>query len=260
MKDIKSALNKINKQEKTIEKIGVFLKTKRGQQFVSKLHTQPFVQLCVMYEAPKFLQLYKNSTKNKNLVLAAINKYNISIPVYTNNNVYTNTWIKTTVRLTKKELREIDARRPKKLGFAARMHAYEEHKLKRFEHKYIPTEKDLQQDLFSEELKTQIKTQLYIHREYVRNFLSRAYYNVEKREPFCRLFMVYENKAIPGAVYEKEGDPYVIGYPFCNCNEKTSINTLKNILRERAKTMRDKDCIELKLYNKYGILLAQCKA
>ena len=72
--------------------------------------------------------------------------------------------------------------------------------------------------------------------------------------------MVYENRATPGTIYEKEGDPYVVGYPFCNCNENTPIETLKNILRERVKTVRDKTCLELKLYNKYGILLACAKA
>ena len=255
MKDIKSLLNKIKKEEKIIEKIAIFLKTKRGQGFVSKLYTQPFVQLCRIYNAPKFIQLYSNSTYNRNLVLAAIKKYNISIPSYTNTIVYTNTWSKTPVRLTKKEAKEMNARRPKKLGFAARMHAYEEHKLKKFENKHIPTERDLKQDLFSEELKSQINTQLYIHREYVRNFLSRVYCKTEKREPFYRLFMVYENTVTNG-IYEKEGDPYIVGYPFCKCNEQTPMDTLKNILRERAKTVRDKTCLELKLYNKYGILLA----
>ena len=259
MKDIKTALNKIRIEEETLEKIGKFLKTKRGQRFVSKIYTQPFTRLCIIQNAPRFLRLYNDDRKNKNLVLAAIKKYNISIPVYTDTIVYTNTWVKSPVRLTKKEAKEMNARRPKKLGFAARMHAYEEHKLKKFEHKYIPTEKDLQPDLFSEELTTQIKTQLYIPREYVRNFLSRVYCNVNKRERFFRLFMVYENKAIPGTVYEKEGDPYIVGYPFCNCNEKTSLETLKDILRNRAKTMRDKECLELKLYNKYGLLIAQSR-
>lgn len=258
MKDIKSVLNKIEKEEKTIEKIALFLKTKRGRGFVSKLYTQPFVQLCRIYNAPKFMQLYSNSTYNKNLVLAAIKKYNISIPSYTNTIVYTNTWSKTPVRLTKKEAKEMNARRPKKLGFAARMHAYEEHKLKKFENN-LPTKEAIKQDIFSKELEAQINTQLYIRREYIRNFLSRVYCKVNKKESFYRLFMVYENKAIPGKIYEKEGDPYVVGYPFANCNEKTSMETLKNILRQRAKIIRDKECVELKLYTKYGILLASSK-
>lgn len=258
MKDIKTLLHKIEVEEKTIEKIGTFLKTKKGQTIVSKLYIMSLKELCDRYSAPKFLRLYKNDRKDKNLIKAAIKKYEISIPVYKPLTYEKITRAKSPVLLTRKELREIDARRPKKLGFAARMHAYEEHKLKKFENN-LPTKEAVKQDIFSKELEAQINTQLYIRREYIRNFLSRVYYKVNKRESFYRLFMVYENKAIPGKIYEKEGDPYVVGYPFANCNEKTSMETLKNILRQRAKTIRDKECIELKLYTKYGILLASSK-
>lgn len=259
MKDIKTLLHNIEVQEKTVEKIGIFLKTKRGQTFVNKLHTMSLKELCDRYDAPKFLRLYKNSDrKNKNLIKAAIKEYQVNIPVYKPLIQEKTIRVKYPIRLTRKELREIDARRPKKLGFAARMHAYEEHKLKKFENN-LPTKEAVKQDIFSKELEAQINTQLYIRREYIRNFLSRVYYKVNKRESFYRLFMVYENKAIPGKIYEKEGDPYVVGYPFASCNEKTSIETLKNILRQRAKTIRDKECIELKLYTKYGILLASSK-
>lgn len=259
MKDIKSLLHKIDIEEKTIEKIGIFLKTKRGKKFVSKLYSMPLRDLCRTYQAPKFVRLYKADWKNTNLIKAAIKKYNVSIPAYSPPEICVPERIKVPVFLTKKEMREIDARRPKKLGFAARIHAYEEQKMAKFKAKYIPTEDAVNQDIFAEELKSQIKTQLYIHREYVRNFLSRAYYSVEKREPFYRLFLVFNNKAIPGTVYEVEGDPYVVGYPFCTCTEKTPMEILKNILRERAKTLRNKECLELKLYNKYGILLACVK-
>lgn len=258
MRTITELLHKIEVQEKTVEKIGIFLKTKKGQMFVSKLYTMSLKELCDRYNAPRFLRLYKSDRKNKNLIKAAIKKYQVNIPVYKPLIQEKTIRVKCPVRLTRKELREIDARRPKKLGFAARMHAYEEHKLKKFENN-LPTKEAVKQDIFSKELEAQINTQLYIRREYIRNFLSRVYYKVNKRESFYRLFMVYENKVIPGKIYEKEGDPYVVGYPFANCNEKTSIETLKNILRQRAKTIRDKECVELKLYTKYGILLASSK-
>ena len=259
MKSIKELLNKIEVEGKTIEKIGTFLKTKKGQTVVSKLYTASLKELCDRYNAPKFLRLYKNDRKDKNLIKAAIKKYEISIPVYKPLKQEKTTRAKGPVLLTRKELREIDARRPKKLGFAARMHAYEEHKLKKFENKYLPKKEDVKQDIFSKELEVQINTQIYIRRQYICNFLSRVYYNVHKREPFYRVFMIYENKALPGRIYEKEGDPYVIGYPFANCNERTSVEILKNILRQRAKTIRDKECLELKLYNKYGMFIASSK-
>lgn len=258
MKDIKSLLNKIEVEEKTVEKIGTFLKTKKGQTVVSKLYIMSLKELCDRYDAPKFLRLYKNDRKDKNLIKAAIKKYKVNIPVYKPLIQEKTIRVKCPVRLTRKELREIDARRPKKLGFAARMHAYEEHKLKKFENN-LPTKEAVKQDIFSKELEAQINTQLYIRREYIRNFLSRVYYKVNKRESFYRLFMVYENKAIPGKIYEKEGDPYIVGYPFANCNERTSVEMLKNILRQRVKTIRDKECLELKLYNKYGMFIASSK-
>jgi hypothetical protein len=259
MKDIKSALNKIEKEEKTIEKIALFLKTKRGRGFVSKLYIQPFVQLCRIYNAPKFIQLYNNSTYNRNLVLAAIKKYNISIPSYTNTIAYTNTWSKTPVRLTKKEAKEMNARYPKKLGFAALMHAYEEHKVKRFEEKHpFLTETELSQDLFPEELIVQRKTQLYLYREYTRNFLCKVYSNSKIRENYYRVFLVYENK-FNKKLYEKEGDPFIIGYPFAGCTEYTSLDRIKEILRKRAKLIKDAECVEVKVYNKYGTLLASAR-
>ena len=259
MKDIKSALNIIQKEEDAIVKIGAFLKTKRGIILVSKLHTAPLRELCDNYHLPKFLRLYKNDKKDKNLIKHAIEKYNIVVPEYKPVIVKPTTKVKVSVCLTKEEMRKINAKRPEKMGRAALMHALEEHKMKKFENSHkLPTVTELERDLFSREFKAQIKTQLYIHREYVRNFLSRAYYHTQPREHFYRLFLVYENKAV-GGVYEKESDPYIVGYPFCTCTERTPVEKLKDILRNRAKTIRDKECLELKLYTKYGNLIACAK-
>lgn len=179
MKDIKTLLNKIEKEEKTVEKIAIFLKTKRGQKFVSKIYTQPLAQLCKMYNAPGFMQMYKSSRWNRNLIFAAIKKYNVTIPSYTDTAVYINTWSKTPVRLTKKETKEMNARRPKKLGFAAQMHAYEEYACEKFKKKHpAPTEKELKEDLFPEELKRAWETMMDTQREYIRKVIVSKYHKL----------------------------------------------------------------------------------
>lgn len=262
MKDIKNLLKKIEIEEKTIENIGKFLKTKRGQQFVSNLHTAPLRDLCLRYHTPKFLRLYTNDVKNKNLIIAAIKKYDITIPITTPVEIRPPIKVKCKIRLTKKELTEIDARRPRKMGFAALMHAYEEHKVQRFITKHpTPTERELKQDLFPEEITTTRGTQLWLYREYTRNFLCKVYANVEKRERYYRLFCIYDNKIAKGKIYEKEGDPMVVGYPFTRYDEKTPIDTLKQILRDRAKIVakKDPDVKELRLFTKYGTLIASVK-
>ena len=179
MKDIKSCLEKIERTETAVENIGKFLKTKKGQQFVSKLHTASIRELRDRYKAPRFLRIFDDDRKNKNLILAAINKYNISIPKYTPITTTKVTITKTSIRLTKKELREIDAQRPRRTGRAALMHSYEEHKMAKFIAVHpIPTETDLKQDLFPEELKKAHDELLEKHREYVRKFIVSTYYKL----------------------------------------------------------------------------------
>jgi hypothetical protein len=256
MKNIKYILNKIDVEEKTIEKIGKFLGTKRGMLFVSKLHTSTLKDLCNRYNCPKFIRLYTNDTRNTNIIKAAIKKYNIIIPTYTPIKTEVKI-VKHPVRLKKEEIRKANANCPiKKQGFAALMHAYEEYKMVKYEKKNpLP---DTKMDIFAEEIISQRNTQIWIHREYIRNFLNRVYGHIQIREPYYRVFMVYEND-INHKPYEKEGDPIAIGYPLAACNEYTDIEQIKNKIRVRAKTIRDDRCLELKVYNKYGKLIAQAK-
>lgn len=256
MKAISELLNKIEKEEKIIEKMGKFLKTKRGRMFVMELSNRPLVDLCNKYKAPKFILYYKAIWKNKNLLMAAIKKYNIEIPEYKPIHIETIKTPKCRIYLKRKELAQMNAKYTKRLGFAALMHEREEHKVRMFEKRHPgPTEKELKEDLFPEELITQRATQMWLYREYTRNFLCKLYTTKNIREKYYRLFCVYENKTSRG-IYEKEGDPMVVGYPFTRYNEKTDINTLKQVLRDRAKTIRDSEVRELKLYNKYGKLIA----
>ena len=261
-KSIKTQLNKIELVEKTVEKIGKFLKTKRGTSFVSNLHTAPFRELCRRYNVPKFMLLYRNDTRNINLVKAAIKQYNIQLPTKTKTmRLEAPKQPKTAIKLTADEYKAINiARSPRKMGFAALMHAYEEHKMKKFEKLHpAPTERELKEDLFPEELLRAWNTMMTIHREYVRNMLCDTYYNksfpifCKNRDDFYKLYVVY-NK------YEKEGDPYVVGYPFTNTkvwNQHTLIDKVKEKLQIKANYYcADSDAIGLRVYNKYGIPIA----
>lgn len=258
-KDIKYKLKKIQQEEEILKKIDKFLTTKRGIKFVSMLHRMPLRELCRAFNA-QFMLHYDSDTRNMNLIKSSIQKNKI-VPI-TSQTIARKAppRIRYQIRLTRAQIAEMTAQnKPKRLGFAALMHAYEEHKMRKFEKKNPgPTERELAEDLFPKALEIQYKTQQYIHREYVRNFLSRTYGKVNIREPFYRVFLVYEGP--DGQVmYEKEGDPVVIGYPFAGKNQFTRLDVIKDILRSRAKTIKDKDCIEIKVYNKYGKLLSSCR-
>ena len=268
MKTIKEYLKHIENVECTVDKIGNFLKTKRGMLFVSKLHTAPLNELCKRYDVPGFVRFSRNSTINYNLIRSAINKAGIQLPKPTKKvALEAPEYVKTPLYMTSKELKAYNkVHSPRKMGFAALMHALEEHKMKKFEDKcpWLFRENIIKGDLFSDELTAQRNTQLFLYREYVRNFLSGAYCNTPKREYFYRLFLVKENKSefAKNKFYEVEGDPMIVGYPFTMCTENTNIDILREILYSRTKTIKAKGGelpIELKLYNKYGKLVAQTK-
>ena len=262
MKTIKEHLNNIEKQEKTVDKIARFLKTVRGQRFVSKLHTAPFRELCSRFEVPKFIIYYKNrDTWNMNLILAAMRKYEITIdtPKPSSAEIVPIKREKIQIMLTKKELAEFEAKRPRKMGFAALMHAYEEHKMQKFEKKNpAPTEKELKEDLFPEELLAGYRNMLYVRREYIRDMLSKKYGKVERSRPYFRVFKVLSITTDPATgnthdpvVSEVELDRKFVG------DRKTPKDNVATRLRAMALSEFDADsnCKKVKLYNKYGKLL-----
>ena len=219
-----------------------------------------------MYNA-QFMLMYTNNTRNMNLIEAAMKKYNIQEKQSTSCRIYYPDIKKTPVRLEKKELKKLTAAlRPKKMGFAAQMHALEEHKVNKFKTKctWLLKENTIKEDLFSDDIMAQRSTQLFLYREYTRNFLAKAYANTIKREYYYRLFLVRENKSkfAEHKIYEVEGDPMIVGYPFTMCTEHTSIDIIREILYSRVKMIRARGGelpLELKLYNKYGKLIANAK-
>lgn len=271
MKDIKSLLNKINRETETIEKIAKFLKTKKGQKFVSNIHFYPLKDLCKMYQAPKYVRLYTSDVRNRNLIFAAIKQYNVSIPVYTPIKLGSAPRVKHQVYLTKDELRKIDAHRPKKkMGFAAQMHAYEEYMMEKFIKTHpAPTEKELAEDLFPDELMAGYKNMLYIRREYVRDVLCQKYCKTQKKRTLYRVFGVLSVTEDPATgrkhepvISEKEIDPSIISgaYGLLTADAKTQIDVLHNRLQHLANTAPkiDHNIIKVKLYNRKGILIDVC--
>lgn len=272
MKDIKSVLNKLEREEKTIEKIAKFLKTKRGQQFVSNIHTASLSELCKRFDAPKFMRIYNSDKKNKNLIMATISKYNINIPVYKPVILEPVKHVKYQIRLTKEEIRKIDSHRPKKkLGFAERMHAYEEHMMNKFITKHpAPTEKELAEDLFPDELKAGYENMLYIRREHIRNILCERYCNIPNKERLLRVFRVLsvskdrstESERKP-VISEVEIDPSITSSAsWFLCQKKMpDIDEIHLKMAHLAKDAYkvDSQSIKVKLYTNNGTLIDSCK-
>lgn len=255
---IKDKLNKIELIENTVEKIGKFIKTKRGSLFVNALHTAPFRELCKRYNTPKFILLFDNDTRNLNLVEAAINKYGSLLPEPPKiMRLEAPKRVKTALRLTYKELKKINkANCPRKMGFAALMHAYEEHKMAKFEKKHpAPTERELAEDLFPEELKAGWNTMMSIRREYVRNMLCEKYAKTKKKERDYRVFKVLSITKDPAT--GKEHKPVVseveLDRPFLG-NLSTSKKDIALRLKALAHDARegDSNVIRVKLYKKTG--------
>jgi len=272
MKDIKSILNKLELEEKNIEKIGIFLKTKRGQQFVSNIHTASLSELCKRFGAPKFIRFYKNDRKDKNIIFAAIKKYNVNIPTYKPINLEPPVRVKCKIRLTKEELHKINSRHPTgKLGFAERMHAYEEHMMNKFIAKHpAPTEKELAEDLFPEELKAGYENMLYIRREHVRNILSERYCNTPNKERLLRVFRVLsveEDRATgrkhDPVISEVEIDPSITAsasWFLCQKSMPSAEEIHLNMVHLAKDAYRvDNKSIGVKLYKFDGTLIDSCK-
>ena len=258
---IKYKLDRIQRDQKIIEKIGKFLKTKRGVQFVKGLHRMPLRDLCKRHNA-QFMLIYDSDTKNLNIIKSSIRKYNI-VQDSPKPRVVEETSIPRIAyptRLTKPQMKEMQARlKPKKFGFAALMHAYEEQKMNKFKKKHpAPTERELAEDLFPEELVKGYERMLDIHREYVRNFLCRVYAKTEKRERYFRVFKVLSITTDPatGKTHKPVISEVELDRPFLG-NRYTSKKDIALRLKMIANSVRDgdKNVIKVKLYNKYGVLI-----
>jgi len=271
MKSINMILQKCADRHNKYKILLKFLETKRGKSFVNSLYTASLPELYKRFQVPRAVRIL-----NINEIHYALFKLNLAEQKYKTGGKYQYTVKKDIVKpnvvcmqkkpigrylLSKKEFNEIESRRPKKWGLAAKMHAYEEHKMLRYEKRNkFPEEKEIKLDLFPSEIEGSIRTSRFLHREYVRNFLSKVYCNTIRKEYYYRLFGVYENNAT-NRVYEKEMDPMVVGYPFTPYYDEAPIIRLHERLRKTASSVkqRDTECLEVKLYNKYGKFIASAR-
>jgi len=280
MKPISKLLDKLADNRRRYENLKVFIGTKRGQSFVNNLYKDHLNNLYVRYQVPKNAQV-----KTLNQVLYVLCEIGLATKQYKFGGKYTytitksvpttkptkTTRLKIQSRLNKRQLYEIERRRFKRLGLAAKLHAYEEHKMKRFETKWkLPTEEQINQDIFSEELRCQTNTSKYIHREYVRNFISRLYSNLYtekernkyfglyKTERYYRLFGLYQNTSSKERYYEKEMEPNTVGYPFIYRTAAPFQRLVERLRRvpESIKRHGGDLPLELRLYDKYGKFIA----
>jgi hypothetical protein len=145
------------------------------------------------------------------------------------------------------------------------MHAYEEHKMDKFKKKHPgPTERDLKEDLFPDELVAGDNNMLSIHREHVRIMLCKKYAKTKVREQYFRVFKVLSVTKDPAT--ERKHEPVISEveavdcYAFTHLNKNTDKTTIKEKLKRQAKAayQADKHAIKVKLYNKYGNLIGEC--
>lgn len=153
---------------------------------------------------------------------------------------------------------------PKKSpGLAFKMHLLEMYKMKKWDAKNpAPTETDLKQDLFPEELVTAHRTRRYIHLENVRELLSVKYCGGKRTIPDLRVFEVYkipdEHQKYAGANKFCEVERYDDAYCLAGFDKNTSNATLKNKLEDHIKSltstpMGDKT-VGFKIYDNIGNL------
>lgn len=257
---IKHRLEQVAKADELCKKIQKFLTTKKGQTLVSKLHTAPLRELCRRYDC-QFMLIYRNDRKVMNCIKSSIQKLSIVPTVQSRTQSTCEVKrIKHQIYLSRPQIAEIVARTtPKKFGFAALMHAYEEHKMDKFKKKHPgPTERDLKEDLFPDELVAGYNNMLAIRREHVRNMLCKKYAKTKVREQYFRVFKVLSVTKDPATgrehkpvISEVELDDYISG------NQYTSKKDIAIKLKMIADRVRKSDgqTIKVKLYNKYGKLL-----
>lgn len=147
------------------------------------------------------------------------------------------------------------------IGLALRMHLLEEHKMAKWDRKNPPpSETDLKQDLFPEELISGHRTARYVHLENVREFLAVKYCKGIRKIPDLRVFEVYTNKFNNTVCeVERREDEYCL----TGLDKNTSNITLKAKLGDHIKkkqfTPMGEQTLAYKIYDNSGNLRVNLK-
>lgn len=255
---IRYRLNQVKQQQEIIEKTCKFLKTKRGPKIVKDLEKYNVVEVCNKNNM-KFFLYRKNTTYLKNLLIYCINKTETKPHKYKiyAGPLYEKREVKIPVRLTKKEIKLIESKRPKmKLGRAGMLHAYEVAKIAKWERRHPkPTDTQLQEDLFPETLITGWETARTIALENIRNMLCQHYLKTPEKEKGLQLRAVYKINGVESEV--EQYDAYAFKLPQVY-NQAPA--TILDRLKLWAQSKPDNRIIGAKLYDYKGECLYKVAA
>lgn len=119
-------------------------------------------------------------------------------------------------------------------GVALKCHAYETHKIQKWERKNPrPTEVELKMFLFPEILRSEWETKRTIVLEHIRDELSKRYCNTQlHRKQGLTLLVLHKNNSVPRygndhAYWWSVADPYVYGYPIAGMNVITKNDVIQ---------------------------------
>lgn len=165
---------------KNYQKIYNFVQTKKGKEFVSALHTAPLKELAKKYNIPSAIT-FKNDSKNYKLIRKACIHGNVIVvktktyPAVKPNIInYTHTSIPKS--LTKKQLRAIENAKPQ-TPWARILHNLEEIRMKKWDRKHPgPSERELKENLFPEQLRRWHMEDREKQQENVRNLIILRHY------------------------------------------------------------------------------------
>lgn len=245
MSKINNKVNRIYKTDTIESKFNNFLATKRVNSFVNDV---PFLGIDNLLKKYNLQYLYKVSA-SKSHVMAYIRLKTADIRGIRD---YTHLPIqkfetKQPKPLTKEEIQKIwDAKTNFKLGYAERMKALEEHKIKRWEKENKPTNEQIANDLFPMSIIEAFKNKMEERREIIRNQLVEKY-----QDPINKLVKVryYQYKNCIESIVEKTigfiKDPLHIidkryGYYYMRDSEDNNIRKVFDQIKDVAIRMRNK--------------------
>lgn len=216
-KSMKNVLTRLDKQEQIKEKFNTFLTTNNGKKFVSLLHRED-IRVLANRLGCSYILFTPSIVKLNNFIDSIVREANIK-PKKPNIRTYTKVNIKkVNPFLSKEERRIINIRyaRHHRFGKDAILHAYETHKINKWERKNPkpikedPFQKDLFENYFMQEWNNKREKAL----ESIRDLLSKKYYKTK----YFHLYHVFRDdknvmhKNLIQRIVDKEDEGKVINY------------------------------------------------
>ena len=216
-KSMKNVLTRLDKQEQIKEKFNTFLTTNNGKKFVSLLHRED-IRVLANRLGCSYILFTPSIVKLNNFIDNIIEKANIK-PEKPNVKIYTNIEVKKVKPfLSKEERRIINIRhaRHHRFGKDAILHAYETHKINKWERKNPkpikedPFQKDLFENYFMQEWNNKREKAL----ESIRDLLSKKYYKAK----YFHIYHVFKDengtmcRDLIQRIIDKEDEGKIVNY------------------------------------------------